>query len=137
MRQAHPPGAALRLLLGQAGDRSDAAIADLAAVAAAHAPDHVVLKDMDGYLRGRGSGEVAHLLRAALVGQGVPDAAIQDCLDESAAVRLVLQSAGPGDSLVLPVHGAAGRARATTLLDQLEGQGWAAGEPLPEADHIG
>ncbi len=51
-------GGRLGLLLGQAGNRDDGAICELAAVAAAAKPDFVVLKDLDGYLRGREQGEV-------------------------------------------------------------------------------
>src|SRR5690606_20796120 len=76
VRQAHAPGGRLHLLLGQAGNRSDEAIADLAATAASFAPDRIVLKDMDGYLRGRESGAVAGLLREALLRCGVPAGAI-------------------------------------------------------------
>ncbi|MGY0632829.1 Mur ligase family protein [Luteimonas sp. A478] len=131
VRQAHHSGGRLHLLLGQAGNRSDEAIADLAATAAAHAPDRIVLKDMDGYLRGRESGAVARLLRDALTRHGVADEAILECLDETEAARMILASARPGDSLVLPVHGAAGRARVTALLDGLQLQGWTAGSPVP------
>ncbi|MFT3756688.1 MAG: Mur ligase family protein [Pseudoxanthomonas sp.] len=131
VRQAHREGGRLHLLLGQAGDRSDADIADLAATAAAFHPDHVVLKEMDGYLRGRDSGAVAKLLRAALLRNGVAKTAIEECLDETAAVRRILSAAGPGDSLVLPVHGHAAREAVPRLLDQLQTQGWRAGDALP------
>lgn len=132
VRQAHRAGGRLRLLLGQAGNRSDEAIADLAATAAAHHPDQVVLKDMDGYMRGRESGAVARLLREALVRHGVADDAIIQCLDETQAARLILADAGPGDSLVLPVHNVANRGRVTGLLDRLQAQRWVAGDPVPE-----
>ena len=132
VRQAHPAGGRLHLLLGQAGNRSDAAIAELAATAAAFSPDHVVLKDMDGtYMRGRASGAVAGLLRKALLYAGLPAGAIVECLDETEAARLILAQARPGDSLVLPVHGTASRARVVALLDQLQAGGWSATDPLP------
>lgn len=133
-RQAHREGARLHLLLGQAGNRTDDAIADLAATAAAFHPDSVVLKDMEGYMRGRESGAVARLLREALTRHGVDDAAIIECLDETAAARLILAGARPGDSLVLPVHNPANRGTVTDLLDRLQAQGWAAGEPVPECN---
>ena len=130
VRQAHREGGRLHLLLGQAGDRSDEAIADLAATAASFRPDHVVLKDMDGYLRGRESGEVARLLRTTLTRHGMADDAIVECLDETEAVRAILAAACPGDSLALPVHSMAARERVNALLDQLHAQGWTAGDPL-------
>lgn len=128
VRQAHRDGGRLHLLLGQAGDRSDAAIADLAATAASFHPDHVVLKDMEGYMRGRESGEVGRVLRAALVRHGVADAAIEECRDETQAVRAILSAARPGDSLALPVHGVAARERVNALLDRLQAQAWSAGD---------
>ncbi|MEN1940198.1 Mur ligase family protein [Luteimonas sp. MJ174] len=132
VRQAHHPAGRLRLLLGQAGNRSDQAIAELAATAASFRPDHVVLKDMDSaYMRGRESGAVAQLLRDALLHGGVAADAIVECLDEAEATRLILADARAGDSLVLPVHGAATRARVVALLDQLQAQAWSAGDALP------
>ena len=59
VQRAHGGRGRLHLLLGQAGNRSDEAIGELAATAAAFAPDHIVLKDMAGYQRGRESGAVA------------------------------------------------------------------------------
>ena len=130
VRQAHHDGGRLHLLLGQAGDRSDEAIAELAATAARFRPDHVVLKDMEGYLRGRESGEVARLLRATLARHGVADHAIVECLDETEAVRTILATARPGDSLALPVHSMPARERVNALLDQLQARGWKAGDPV-------
>lgn len=131
VRQAHASGGRLHLLLGQAGNRSDEAIADLAATAASFKPDRIVLKDMDGYLRGRESGAVAGLLRTALLASGVDAGAIVECLDETDAARLILADARAGDSLVLPVHASAARGRVVALLDQLQAQGWSAGDALP------
>ena len=134
VRQAHHAGARLHLLLGQAGNRSDEAIAELAATAASFRPDLVVLKDMDSaYMRGRDSGAVARLLREALLHSGMAAEAIVECLDEAEATRMILAGARAGDSLVLPVHGAATRARVVALLDQLQAQDWAPGDVLPAA----
>lgn len=132
VRRAHAGPGRLHLLLGQAGNRSDAAIAELAATAAAFAPERIVLKDMDGaYMRGRASGAVPGVLRAALLASGVPADAIAECLDEVAAARMILADARAGDSLVLPVHGSASRARVVALLDELQGRDWVPGHPLP------
>ncbi|WP_132998883.1 Mur ligase family protein [Luteimonas arsenica] len=131
VRQAMSEGGRLHLLLGQAGNRTNEAIGELAATAAAFKPDHVVLKDMDGYLRGRDSGEVAHVLRESLLRDGVAADAIVECLDETEAARLILAAARPGDSLVLPVHGATGRNQVRGLLDELQARRWTAGMPLP------
>lgn len=132
-RGADGPAGRFALVLGQAGNREDADIRALAATAARFAPDLVVLKDIESYLRGRASGEIAAILADELQRHGVPATALRTCLDEVEAVRTVLRWARAGDSLVLPVHDAAARAAAVALLDRLADQAWQPGQPLPEA----
>jgi len=121
----------LALLLGQAGNREDADIDRLAAVAAAARPDYVIVKELSGYLRGRGSGEVPALLKDALARAGLPAQAIADAPDEDRAVRAALGWARAGDVLVLPLHSREGRARALALFERLRREGWRAGARLP------
>lgn len=106
----------LGLLLGQAGNRDDEAIAELARTAAAARPDRVVLKELPGMLRGRAPGTVPALLEAALRAAGQPSATIALIADEEAAARALLAWAQPGDVLVLPVHTAAVRTALQALL---------------------
>ncbi|WP_158883023.1 Mur ligase family protein [Rhodanobacter sp. L36] len=120
----------LGLLLGQAGNREDAQIRELAASAASFSPALVVLKDIDGFMRGREPGEVARILRHELLLRGVRADAITECLDETAAVRNMLAWARAGDVLVLPTHGTAARALVSELLDDLEQGGWRPGTPF-------
>jgi len=94
----------LALLLGQAGNRDDAAIRELAATAARFAPDRIVLKELPLMLRGRTLGEVPHLLEEALLGAGMPAERIGFLADELSAANLLLDEALPGDVIVLPVH---------------------------------
>ena len=122
----------LGLVLGQAGNREDADIRELAAVAASFHPQRVVLKDIEGFMRGRVAGEVAGILRDALVHNGVPVEAIVECLDELDAVRGLLAWARDGDVLVLPTHGVQARQAVVELLDGLQATGWSAGTALPE-----
>jgi UDP-N-acetylmuramyl tripeptide synthase len=122
----------LGLLLGQAGNREDAQIRELAASAAGFSPALVVLKDIDGYMRGRAPGEVAVILRDELLRQGVPHDALIECLDEAAAIRHMLGWARVGDVLVLPTHGIAARAQVSELLDDLQTRGWQVGTSLPQ-----
>ncbi len=124
----------LGLLLGQAGNREDEEIRELARAAAAYRPDRILLKDMSGMLRGRAIGEVPALLRAELGRCGLVAAAVSDCLEEYQAVRELLAWARPGDVLVLPVHGKAERPRVGALLAALEHQRWQPGQPLPPVD---
>lgn len=123
----------LGLLLGQAGNREAAAIRELAAVAAQFRPTRVLLKDIEGYMRGRVAGEVAAILREQLQRGGVPAAAMVECLDEVVAVRDLLAWAQPGDVLVLPTHGVAARQQISNLLDALQASDWRAGVALPAA----
>jgi len=95
----------LLLLLGQAGNRDNAAITELARTAAAAAPDLVVIKELPLMLRGRAPGEVTALLAAVLPAERT---VIEP--DEEAAALLLLAAAGPGDVVVLPIHTAAVRA---------------------------
>jgi UDP-N-acetylmuramyl tripeptide synthase len=122
----------LLLLLGQAGNRGDDAIRALAAAALAFRPDHVVLKDLEGYLRGRAPGEVPGILADELRRLGLPNERMECVLPEVDAARTVLARARDGDVLVLPVHGVAARAEVAALLRRLADEGWHAGMPLPE-----
>jgi cyanophycin synthetase len=103
------PHKRLLLLLGQAGNRSDEAIAELARTAANAQPDLVVVKELPNMLRGRQLGEVPALLRRALREAGMPASRLQMDGDEIAGALTLLQAAGLDDVLVLPLHSAAGR----------------------------
>jgi UDP-N-acetylmuramyl tripeptide synthase len=103
-------GGRLGLLLGHAGNREDADIERLAMTAAQFAPALVVIKELEGYLRGRAPGEVPRILRDALLRAGLPADVLPQQPDEVAAALLALDWARPGDVLVLPVHGLAARA---------------------------
>jgi cyanophycin synthetase len=123
----------LALILGQAGNRGESEIRALAAAAASFHPDLVVLKDMEGFLRGRAAGEVAAVLRDELLAQGMPMGALPMEQTEIAAVRRALAWARADDLLVLPVHALKAKAQVVALLDRLERDGWCAGQPLPDA----
>jgi len=121
----------LGLLLGQAGNRGEPEIRALAAVAAAAKPDRVVLKDIDGYLRGRDDGEVAAVLGDELLKQGLTPDQLRTCLPELGAARELLAWSQPGDVLVMPVHSLTARAAVQSLLDNLAATHWLPGTPLP------
>ncbi|MFA5685158.1 MAG: Mur ligase family protein [Lysobacteraceae bacterium] len=122
----------LGLLLGQAGNREDRDIRALAAAAARYRPDRIVLKDLDGYMRGRAEGEVPAVLRAELLALGLPATALVDGGKEMAATRAALSWARPGDLLVLPVHTLDVRHDVLALFERLRELGWRAGTPLPD-----
>lgn len=121
----------LLLLLGQAGDRDDGAIRELARVAWDARPDLIVLRDVAGYLRGRAAGAVPALLAATLRVQGAPADRLLTELDELTAARLLLARARRGDLLVMPVHALESRAAFLHLLEGLRAAGWTAGDALP------
>lgn len=108
----------LGLLLGQAGDRDDDAIRALARVAFAAGPDRIVIKEIDGYLRGRAPGEVPALLRDQLSASGARDDQLSLAADDVAGVRDLLAWARPGDLIVLPVHALESRKRAIALVTE-------------------
>ncbi|HTQ79653.1 MAG TPA: Mur ligase family protein [Thermoanaerobaculia bacterium] len=92
------------LLLGQAGDRDDEAIRELARTAWSLQPDHIVLKEMPAMLRGRAPGEISALLEAELRRLGAPPESLEKAGSEIEGVERALAWARPGDLLILPVH---------------------------------
>ncbi len=101
-RALHP--ARLLLLLGQAGNRDDDAITELARTAALFAPDSVAIKELPLMLRGRSPGEVPALIARALLAAGLRADRMYIEPDEETAARRLLGVAKPGDVIVLPVH---------------------------------
>lgn len=98
------PAARRALVLGQAGDRTDDALRDLARAALALRPDFVVLKELHHLRRGRPEGEVRAVLADELRKQGLPPAAVAHAENEVAAARTALAWARPGDLVILLVH---------------------------------
>jgi cyanophycin synthetase len=120
------------LLLGQAGNRGDDAIAQLAEVAASYKPDLVVIKELSSMLRGRAVGAVPALLQTELVAKGFPAMNIIIEADEVDAARRLLEWAQPNDIVIMPIHQQAARAELVALLDQLQRMNWRVGSVLPE-----
>jgi cyanophycin synthetase len=108
----------IALLLGQAGNRSNADIESLAAMAARFRPDFVVVKETEAYMRGRAPGEVPEILRVALLRAGLLETSIDVQLSEIEAVKRALGWARPGDVLVMPVHDRSVREQVIELLRQ-------------------
>jgi len=117
------------VLVGQAGDRNDEAIRALARSVWELHPDRVIVKDMEGYLRGRAPGEVPELLADEFSRLGVPEHALSRPGPEIAGVREALEWARPGDLLVLAVH--EDRRAIIALFDRLAATRWQAGDQLP------
>ncbi len=108
------------LVLGQAGDRDDDSIRALVDTALQMPLDHIIIKEMKEYLRGRAEGVVPALIEEELRGAGFPADRISHAFSELEAVSQALEWARPGDFLVLPVHGE--RREVLELLKAMETQ---------------
>ena len=118
------------IVLGQAGDRDDDSIRALARAAMEMRPDHVFLKDMPRFWRGRAAGEVPALLEREFHAAGLAAERVSRHADELPAVRAALAWARTGDVVLLATH--AERAQVLALLDSLTARDWRPGESLPE-----
>ena len=98
------PSTQRTLLVGQAGDRTDALMHALVQATLAFRPDRVVLKDTDHYLRGREKSEIPLVLRHFYREEGVPDSAIFLTPDEPTGIAETLRDAQPGHLLILLIH---------------------------------
>ena len=128
------PVGRLGLLLGQAGNRRDHAITELARTAAEFNPDLIVIKEIARMLRGRALGEVPRMLESELLAAGFARGRIERISDEVDAARHLLHWAAAGDLIVLPIHQSAARVRLENLLDEMDACGWRAGMVLPISD---
>jgi cyanophycin synthetase len=117
------------LLLGQAGDRSDADLRALVRAAAVFRPDRIVLKEMEHYLRGRKPGEISAILAEEFARCGYPPETVVRAPSEVEGVREAFRWARAGDLLLLTVH--EDRKMITELLERLRADGWRAGDPVP------
>ena len=112
------PGGRIAMLLGHAGNRRDADLEAVAAMAASFAPDLVVIKETEQHLRGRPAGEIPAVLRATLLRHGMQESALAVEMSELAAARHALDWARPGDVVALLVHSAAARSAVLEILQQ-------------------
>ncbi len=94
----------LIVTLGQAGDRDDVALNDLAAAVWAGRPDLIILKEMEEYLRGRPYGQVSGVLAASLTEAGTPADCLRTAPTEVEAAQMALRAAQSGDVVVIAAH---------------------------------
>jgi cyanophycin synthetase len=92
------------IILGQAGNRDNHALEELARSAWEFRPDRIILKEMEKYRRGRDLGEIPAVMRTEFLRLGAHPATIVEADSEYAAVIAALDWAEPGDLLLLPVH---------------------------------
>jgi cyanophycin synthetase len=95
------PGAGFHVSIGNAGDRTDDGIREVARMAGA-AADTVQLAAKAHYLRGRTQAEIDALQRAGLAQVG--RAPIEETPDEPSGLRALLARARDGDVLAMMIH---------------------------------
>ena len=100
---AHIPGRRVAVV-GQAGDRDNRALHELAVAVWRLAPELLILKEMPSYLRGRPLGETSTILAAEFQALGAPASRVLRAPDELTAVDLVVANARPGDLVIVGVH---------------------------------
>jgi UDP-N-acetylmuramyl tripeptide synthase len=117
------------VVVGQAGDRDDEAIRELARLIWKSRPDRVVVKELVLHLRGREPGEVPAIIVDELRRLGAPEDAIDVAGSELDAVRRALGWSRPGDLLLLLSHEE--RVLVLGLVRELGERGWKPGQALP------
>lgn len=94
-------GKRVTIMLGQAGDRSDAAIRSIARAAASMQPDRMLIYELPGYERGRDIAEPPALIRAEALAHGIAADNLLMMPDPLSAAGNILEHAQSGDILVL------------------------------------
>jgi UDP-N-acetylmuramyl tripeptide synthase len=103
------------IVLGQAGDRDEGELRELARTAWTFRPDLTVIKELPEMLRGRNAGEIPAILEDELRRLGAPADSLVRAADDPEAARKALAWARPGDLLLLLVH--TRRAEVLEILD--------------------
>lgn len=86
----------LTAIVGTAGDRGDDVFLALGRVAAQKA-DHIILKDTERYLRGRGSGEMPKLMRQGATESSGTNVSVEDAASERGASLSAFSTITDGD----------------------------------------
>ncbi|MBM4280544.1 MAG: hypothetical protein FJ137_07210 [Deltaproteobacteria bacterium] len=94
----------LIVLTGAAGDRSNDELRGVCAAIAAARPDHVIVRELDGYRRGCAPGEVPARIRGHLVVAGVAPGVIDAAADDQHGLTLALDDARAGDTVAMLIH---------------------------------
>jgi len=116
------------ITIGQAGDRDDETIREMARIAWNAGADHFIVNDLLGKLRGRKLGQVPRLLEEELLRLGASPNAIELAASEDESVQKALAWAQEGDLLLLLLY--EDRSRSLELLRDLRDRGWRPGSLL-------
>jgi len=89
------------IAFGEAGDRTDELICDLATTAWQLKPDRVITLEIEKYARGRERGEIAKLLHERFLALGAGKTQLQHHETEIGALKDALNWAEPGDLVIM------------------------------------
>ncbi|MFT7517071.1 MAG: cyanophycin synthetase [Myxococcota bacterium] len=89
------------ITIGQAGDRRDSDLHELAMCAVGSGADQILIKDQISDLRGRELGEVPAIIKKSLLAAGISEDRIATYGSEMEATKAALEWAEPGDALLL------------------------------------
>ncbi len=89
------------IAFGEAGDRTDTLIRDLATTAWAMKPDRVITLEIEKYARGRERGEIRKLLHTQFLDEGAKAGQLSHSASELDALKDALAWAEPGDLVIL------------------------------------
>ena len=89
------------LAFGQAGDRPDNLIRELAQGAWSIGLDAVIVSELETYHRGRGHGEVYEIIRDELLGLGAQENQLSHYEQEMESLNAALEWAEPGDLIII------------------------------------
>ena len=107
------------LCFGQAGDRPDDLIRELARSAWAIGLDRVIVSELAAYYRGRESGDVFRIIRDELIACGAAPRQIEHHEEESESLAAAIAWAEPGDLVIMLALG--GSEPILTQLKALDG----------------
>jgi cyanophycin synthetase len=91
------------LMLGHAGDRSDADISGLTEGAFGLSPDHVIITELPDHLRGRESGEISEIIARECLRLGLREDQLSFCENPVAGAHRALELIQAGDLALLLV----------------------------------
>ncbi len=98
------PSTRRAIVMGQAGDRDDASIRELAQSAWTMRPDRIFIKELEEYLRGRERGVVPAILEEEFRALGAGGGVVSRHEGELDAVQAAIDWARPGDLILLTIH---------------------------------
>lgn len=94
----------LVIIAASPGDRSDSDIEGVVREIAALRPDHLIVRELTGYLRGRELGAVPAIYERMFADLGFPGEIYELAEDEVSGLRRALALTSPGDLVVMLVH---------------------------------